>query len=189
MRFPSAETSYGVPQWPRPIGGTLSFVGSPNAGTPSRLHRTDTLRSCPAGFTTKISAPSRRHTGWSPPSPEITKRCAGPEIVRTDTSGRPDSFDTYAIHRPSGDILASRSLKLSARRGCAPPFSSAGTSQMSVLCPAITLMSKPRDVQSVGSQYSRGQGRLRTTPVPSPAAMLRTRLPGPPGRLPVVYAR
>src|SRR3954447_762655 len=47
MRLPSGDTSYGVPQWPRSIGGTLIVTGGPNVGTASRLHCTATLCSCP----------------------------------------------------------------------------------------------------------------------------------------------
>jgi len=48
-----------------------------------------------------------------------------PEIVRTETSGLPDSSDTYAIHFPSGENRASYSLDEPASSGVAALPSSA----------------------------------------------------------------
>ena len=66
------------------------------------------------------------------------------------------------------------------------PPSSVGTTQMSLPVPAITLTSRPRGVQSVGSQYSPGQGKVRTTP-DAPLTAYRSAVDGLPEPLCTIY--
>jgi hypothetical protein len=95
-------------------------------------------------LTKNSSAPSRRHTGWSPPSAETTVRRDAPVTVRTETSGRPASSETYAIHLPFGAMRASRSVWASASRGRATPPAPAGTVQMSLVRVVLTFTTSPR---------------------------------------------
>ena len=66
-----------------------------------------------------------------PPSVETCARPPGPGIARTYTSGRPDSFDTYASHFPSGETLGIISSALVAMKGCSAAGVSTGAIQMS----------------------------------------------------------
>jgi hypothetical protein len=82
-------------------------------------------------------------------------RCGGIDKLRTETSGLPDSSDTYASQRPSGENRASRSTNASASSGCAAPAPSVETVQMSTprLSRTLTMRVRPSGDQSVGSQF------------------------------------
>src|SRR5690349_8773418 len=81
--------------------------------------------------------PSRRHTGPRPPDVDTGKR-SPPFSGRKYTSNRPDVFETYAIHLPSGE-------------NCAPPsYAAVLTNARSSLPPAVgTSMTSPLVVASI----------------------------------------
>ena len=91
---PSGDTSYCVPQCPAPMSGTLSALATPSVSSPVDWRSTDRPRRRPPRLTKRISRPSRRQTGWLPPSPDTTRRLGWPDIARTETTGRPVSCDT-----------------------------------------------------------------------------------------------
>ena len=113
MRLPSADTSYGVPQWPWPIGGTLYPHGQPEYRDPSRLHRCHTLQlslRIDEEQLGVVAAPDRLITAVAGNRNAFRRARDG-----TDRHFRPGPIPT--THTPPtghrADIRASRSLKRS----------------------------------------------------------------------------
>ena len=94
--------------------------------------------------------PSRDQVGWIPPAVEICHFPPGPGNGRTYTSGGPDSSETYATQRPSGENTASRSTNGVRRKAVAFPGFHPETSS-----PSMGRIMMSRRVSALSSSYAR----------------------------------
>ena len=117
------------------------------------------------------------------------KRFGSPEMLHTDTSGRPDSSSTYATQLPSGENRASRSANGASRSGRPTP-SSALTVQTSAPPAAITFTRNGAVGTPIAGLAVIGRTRERSYDAGTAAAAMCRFLgaPGLPGKLPDTYA-